>query len=88
MLCIRAVVVEIEVEGLEVFLKDQRRLPEGLNVAEEEEQTITGNLGFFSLNRGMDGGLLMKWAKLGEDVIVWGQIAVIIQLKNSVFRFC
>lgn len=72
MLCIRAVVVEIEVEGLEVFLKDWRRLPEGLNVAEEEEQTITGNLGFFSLNRGMDGGLLMKWAKLGEDVIVWG----------------
>ena len=65
-------VVEIEVEGLEVFLKDWRRLPEGLNVAEEEEQTITGNLGFFSLNRGMDGGLLMKWAKLGEDVIVWG----------------
>ena len=47
MICIRAVVVEIEVEGLEVFLKDWRRLPEGLNVAEEEEQTITGNLGFF-----------------------------------------
>lgn len=65
MLCIRAVVVEIEVEGLEVFLKDWRRLPEELNVAEEEEQTITGKSWVFSLNSGMDGGLLMKWAKLG-----------------------